>query len=139
MPDYFPSFLVSSHYSDRRIFVLMFVLIVSLIVDTLLSRISNLGINELSFAGTKLSIFAAIAAVYIVGQYVILGWLSRQNTEFRTMLRHYFNLIKITVTMIQYVLTAIFVLIILQIFLWSYYSTLLLMLGATISIRLQLP
>jgi len=82
-PKYFPSFLGSARYTDRRIFVLMLVLIGSLIVDTSLSRISNLGIGQLSFASTKLTFFAVIAIVYVIGQYVILGWIHQQNAEFK--------------------------------------------------------
>ena len=78
---YFPAILTSARYSNKRIFILMSVLIVSLIVDTSLSRISNLGINQLSNATTNLAAFVVIGVVYVIGQYVILGWIGQKNTD----------------------------------------------------------
>lgn len=137
MPKYFPRLLTSAR-ADRGIFVLMSILIASLLVDTSLSRITNLGINELSFARIKLPIFVIIAIVYVIGQYIILGWVHQQNAEFKTSQRRRFNLITATVTVVQYILTAMLVLIIFQILIWSYYSTIWLILATGISYSLAI-
>jgi hypothetical protein len=133
---YFPAILTSARYSNKRIFVLMSVLIASLIVDTSLSRISNLGINQMSNATTNLAAFVVIGVVYVIGQYVILGWISQKNTDDTISHGSSFDVITATVTIVQYILTAILILIIFQILTGSYYSTLLLIISTGISYTL---
>src|SRR6476660_5404765 len=133
---YFPAILTSARYSNKRIFILMSVLIASLIVDTSLSRISNLGINQLSNATTNLAAFVVIGVLYVIGQYVILGWIGQKNTDGTISHGSSFDVITATVTIVQYILTAILILIIFQILTGSYYSTLLLIISTGISYTL---
>jgi hypothetical protein len=117
----------------------MSVLISSLIVDISLSRISNLGINQLSFASTRLAIFVVVGVLYVMGQYFILGWVSHKNTrESKTKEAPHFDVIMATVTIVQLILTAILVVIIFQLFTESYYSTLLLIIATEISYALAI-
>jgi hypothetical protein len=117
----------------------MSVLVASLIIDISLSRISNLGINQLSFASTKLAIFVAIGVVYVTGQYFILGWVSQKNTrESKTNEAPPFDVIAASVTIVQLIITAILVVIIFQIFTESYYSTILLITATEISYSLAI-
>ena len=117
----------------------MSVLIFSLIVDISLSRISNLGINQLSFASTRLAIFVVIGVLYVTGQYFILGWVSHKNTrESKTKEAPHFDVIMATVTIVQLIITAILIVIIFQIFTESYYSTLLLIIATEISYALAI-
>ena len=129
-------FLASGRYTNNRIFVLMSILIVSLIIDTALSRISNLGIDQLFLSDTKLAIFIAITVVYTIGQYVMLGWVLQKRREFRIRKESSFNIVITIVTVFQYVLAATIIITIFQILTRSYYSTVWLIVGATISYTL---
>jgi signal transduction histidine kinase len=98
-------------------------------IDISLSNISDIVSvsNSWGFAA-----FIAIAIVYAVGQYLILEFVKQKSKRIRMKSPH-FNKLSTIMTIIQYVLTAIIVFIILQIFVNSYYYTSVLTLGSSIS------
>ena len=77
-----------------------------------------------------------IGVLYVIGQYVILGWIGQKNTDGTISHGSSFDVITATVTIVQYILTAILILIIFQILTGSYYSTLLLIISTGISYTL---
>jgi len=68
------------------------------------------------------SAFISVAIVYAIGQYLVLEFVKQRSMGIRSKSPH-FNSLSTVVTIVQYVLTAIIVFVILQIFLNSYYYT----------------
>ena len=104
-------------YSSKKFFVIISIIVSSLIIDISLSNISDIISVSTSWG---FSAFIAIVIVYAVGQYLILDFVKQRSMGIRSKSPH-FNRLSTVVTIVQYVLTAIIVFVILQIFLNSYY------------------
>ena len=110
-----------SRYDRRKLFITFLIVMIALAVDVFISSIADIVSNQtVTFWG--LSLFIAISAVYIVGQYIILGMVKAKNKEAKVR-SHYIKRLDMTVTIVQYVLTAIMVFVVLQIIVTSHYYT----------------
>src|SRR5918995_1563310 len=116
-------------YNSRKFLVVISIVVSLLIIDISLSNISDIVSVSTSWG---FAAFIAIAIVYAVGQYLILEFVKQKSKRIRMKSPH-FNKLSTIMTIIQYVLTAIIVFIILQIFVNSYYYTSMLTLGSSIS------
>ena len=116
-------------YNSRQFLVVISIVVSSLIIDISLSNISDLISVSTSWG---LAAFIAIAIVYAVGQYLILEFVKQKSKSIR-MKSPLFNKLSTIITIVQYVLTAIIVFIILQIFVNSYYYTSMLTWSSSIS------
>ncbi len=116
-------------YSGRQYLVIISIVVSSLIIDISLSNISDLISVSTSWG---FAAFVAIAIVYGVGQYLILEFVKQKSKRIRMKSPH-FNKLSTIITIVQYVLTAIIVFIILQIFVNSYYYTSMLTWSSSIS------
>ncbi|MGA7543854.1 MAG: hypothetical protein WBW34_12400, partial [Nitrososphaeraceae archaeon] len=114
--------------SSRKFLVIISIVISSLIIDISLGNVSDI-INVSTSWG--FSAFIGIAVVYAVGQYLILEFVKQKSKRIRMKSPH--NKLSTIVTLVQYILTAIIVFIILQIFVNYYYYTSLLTWNSSIS------
>jgi hypothetical protein len=128
--------LSASRYNNKIILVIMSIVIAALVVDTSLIKISNLLSNQ-SYYGWRISLFIVIAAVYMVGQYLVLGFVRQKSKEIRIE-APYLNIINKIVAIAQCVLTAIILLVILQIVVMSRYNVATLTAATAISYMLAI-
>ena len=106
-------------YSTRKFFIVISIVVSSLIIDSSLSNISDIIRVSTNWG---FSAFISVAIVYAIGQYLVLEFVKQRSMGIRSKSPH-FNSLSTVVTIVQYVLTAIIVFVILQIFLNSYYYT----------------
>src|SRR5918993_888005 len=106
-------------YSTRKFFIIISIVVSSLIIDSSLSNISDIIRVSTNWG---FSAFISVAIVYAIGQYLVLEFVKQRSMGIRSKSPH-FNSLSTVVTIVQYVLTAIIVFVILQIFLNSYYYT----------------
>ena len=118
-----------TEYDSKKFLVIISIVVTSLIIDISLSNISDMISVSTSWG---FAIFIAIIIVYAVGQYLILEFVKQKSRSIRLKSR-LFNKLFTIMTIFQYVLTASIVIIILQIFLNSYYSTSMLIWSSSIS------
>ena len=124
--------LFSWLYSDKVILVVLFVLIIMLLVDTSLIRLSEL-IRLPSASDLTNLLFILIGVVYTIGQFLILGYVRLKGKEIRIHGNLYLNYIDKLMNTIQYILVVIIALVTLQIVATSYYNTVMLVLSNAIS------
>ena len=109
---------------SKGIFVLICFIIIILIVDTSIVKISAI-IGGLSATGSSIVIFAVMCVIFAVGQYLILGFVRRVNEKRIANRRlRLSNAIGRAVSIIQYALIAIFASIILEMLFTSSYNVL---------------
>ena len=116
-------------YSSRKFLVIISIVISALIIDISLSNISDMISVSTNWG---FAAFIAIAIVYAAGQYLILDFVKQKSKNIRFRSPH-FNRLHTIMTIVQYVLTAIIVFIILQMFVYSYYPTSMLTWSSSIS------
>jgi hypothetical protein len=104
---------------------------IALVIDVSISVVADIVSNQ-TVTVWGISVFIAISAVYIVGQYIILGMVKAKNKEDKVT-SHHIKTLNIAVTIAQYVLTAIMIFVILQIIVTSHYYTNLLSAATAIS------
>lgn len=123
--------LSNSRYTNNAIFVVLCVLVAALTLEAALVKTYNL------VGSATLSTFILITAAYVVGQYYILEFVGRKIEEMKA--KRIFQItVHRTVKVIQYLLSVILVLLILQMFLTSIYYTATLALVTTISYSLAI-
>ncbi len=108
---------------SKGIFVLICFIIIILIVDTSIVKISAI-IGGLSATGSSIVIFAVMCVIFAVGQYLILGFVRRVNEKRIANRRLRLSTIGRAVSIIQYALIAIFASIILEMLFTSSYNVL---------------
>src|ERR671910_1395366 len=106
-------------HSTRIFFIVISIVVSSLIIDSSLSNISDIIRVSTNWG---FSAFISVAIVYAIGQYLVLEFVKQRSMGIRSKSPR-FNSLSTVVTIVQYVLTAIIVFVILQIFLNSYYYT----------------
>jgi hypothetical protein len=119
---------VVNYYSERKLFIVFFVLMVALIVDNSFSINADILRDQIvSFWGVVL--FVAIFAVYAFGQFFILEMVKAKNRQ----LSGSIGISKNVTTISQYALTSIIVIVILEVLFSSQYHRDLLIASTTIS------
>src|SRR5262245_32270555 len=106
-------------YNSKKFLIIISIVMASLIIDISLSNISDMISISINWGFTA---FISIAVTYIVGEYLILDFVMQKSRDIRLKSPH-FNRLTTVMTIVQYVLSAIIILIILQIIVNSYYST----------------
>ena len=120
-----------SDYSERKLFIVFFVMMAALVVENSISQVSDKVTDQIvSFWG--LVLFIVIAAVYGVGQFFMLE-IVKSKTRLRTSSGS-MRTSESIITIVQYVLTSVVVFIILQMLFSSQYQKDLLIVSTTISI-----
>jgi hypothetical protein len=119
---------VVNYYSESKLFIVFFVLMVALIVDSSFLSVADMIRDHIvSFWGVAL--FAAIFAVYVFGQFFILEMVKAKNRQ----LSGSTGISEYVTTIAQYALTSIIVIVILEILFSSLYHRDLLIASTTIS------
>lgn len=122
--------------SDKKLFALMLTVIVTLTVESQIGYVADFIPEQLS-SGMGITVFIVIAAVFMVTQYIILGYVRQLNKETKDRISH-LQLLQTGVSIGQYILLAVIALVILQILLIHEYSILSLYITYAISYGLWL-
>ena len=118
-------------FNNRAFFVVFLIVFIAQVVDASIgSLVDILWEFTISFSGVIL--FFSISAIYVFGQYFILGMVKSKNKE-KPIRRKQFNILERMMPVAQYALVAILVLVNLQIILNNQYSTVLLRIGIVVS------
>jgi hypothetical protein len=128
---FFVQTLRAPRYNNRQFFVIFLVVMAALMIDDLISIVADI-LSKLAVTFWGVALFIGIAAIYAFGQYFILEMVKAKNKESKVKPPNSKPLEK-TVTLVQYVLTAIMVLVVLQIISISHYYTNLLTASTVIS------
>lgn len=119
-------------YSGKQIFIVVSVVIVALLLDTLVIRISDLTLKSTS--SWLIGLFTIIAGISLVGQNLILRFIKHKvNESTFTQKSLSLNSIYKVVVVAHYVLAAILVFVIFQMLIASQYDVVLLSISTTIS------
>ena len=105
--------------SNSRLYLVMYLLISALVADAVIVSVSDFLQDQIvSPAGTVL--FMSTGFIFIIGQYVILQYIKRKTRDVRSKF-HYLDTLHKIVTVIQYSLCGIFILVILEMLIGSRY------------------
>lgn len=131
MPTRVPSVITVSTFDGRKLLVVMTILAVVLTVESSIGYIADFLPEQLASIGS-IATFIGIFAVSMVTQYFILAFVDYNNKSHKVRTRLLHTIHKI-VTITQYLLAGIILLVILQILLAQQYNTILLELALSIS------
>lgn len=131
MPTRVPSVITVSTFDGRKLLVVMTILAVVLTVESSIGYIADFLPEQLASIGS-IATFIGIFAVSMVTQYFILAFVNYNNKSHKVRTRLLHTIHKI-VTITQYLLAGIILLVILQILLVQQYNTILLELALSIS------
>ena len=131
MPITMPSALVVSAFDGKKLLVVMTVLAVVLTVESSIGYIADF-IPEQLASSEGIATFIGFFAVFVVTQYYILAFVNYNNKSHNVRARFLHTTQKI-VTVIQYLLAGIILLVILQILISQQYNTILLHFAISIS------
>lgn len=131
MPTRVPSVITVSTFDGRKLLVVMTILAVVLTVESSIGYIADFLPEQLASIGS-IATFIGIFAVSMVTQYFILAFVNYNNKSHKVRTRLLHTIHKI-VTITQYLLAGIILLVILQILLAQQYTTILLELALSIS------
>lgn len=101
------------------------------IIDAVIGSLADV-FKDFTVSFWGVALFIGISIVYGIGQYLILGIVKSKNRE-KEIRRAHFNIFERIVSIVQYVLTAVLILVVLQIILNSGYSTVMLRVAVMIS------
>lgn len=128
-----PSFF-SSNYGNKKILIVLSIVIAALIVDISIGKIS--GVVGRGWApSTQIVLFILTAVAYVAGQYFVLRFVKQKGNQIINKVSFVSKVHRLTI-LLQYTLIAIIGFVILQIILASYYQTLAIVLAITISCSL---
>jgi len=119
-------------YSGKQIFIIVSIVIVALLLDTTIIRVSDLTLRSTS--SWPIGLFTVIAGISLVGQNLVLRFIKQKIDESiaaQKSLR--LNSLYKGAIIVHYVLAAILVFVILQMLIISHYNVVLLITAITIS------
>ena len=131
MPTRVPSVITVSTFDGRKLLVVMTILAVVLTVESSIGYIADFLPEQLASIGS-IATFIGIFVVSVLTQYFILAFVNYNNKSHKVRTRLLHTIHKI-VTITQYLLAGIILLVILQILLAQQYNTILLELAISIS------
>ena len=114
-----------SKLGSRSVFIIISFIIVALIIDTSIIKISGFTTDRTS-PSLNITIFTVMVVVYAVGQYLILGFVKSKINEIISNKQLHLNVIHKVVSITQYAVIVILVSIILQMIITSGYNIFLL-------------
>ena len=112
-------------------FIVFLIVFIAQVVDAIIGTLADL-LWEFTVSFWGVVFFFGISIVYAFGQYFIMGMVKSKNKE-KEIRKNQFNTLERILTIVQYILLAILVLVNLQIILNAQYSIVLLELGVAIS------
>ena len=117
--------------SNRTIFIVVFIMVAVIITDTSLIKTYDL-IGKGESLGWRTVAFSVIVTISIVGQYLVLGFV-KQKSNFINPKEIHLNILHRIVTLVQYSLSALLIVVLFQILVTSHYSTIILSTVTSIS------
>jgi hypothetical protein len=108
------SVLFASAFDNKKLFIIMLVLAVTLFADTEIGSISDMIPKQIS-SSIGVAAFVGIWMIFVVTQFYILAYVKKSNKESRVKGR-YLNSMHSVVTIAQFVLAGIIGLVILEMF-----------------------
>jgi hypothetical protein len=124
------SALSSSRFSDKKLLLLMSILVVTFLIDSQIGYIADF-IPERLVTNEGIALFIGIAVVFAIGGILTLEYVKTKTKESRARVLH-LHATHIGVTIAQYVLIAIIAFVIAQILVTAQYNTV--MIAAALSI-----
>ena len=124
------SALSSSRFSDKKLLLLMSILVVTFLIDSQIGYIADF-IPERLATNEGIALFIGIAVVFAIGGILTLEYVKTKTKESRARVLH-LHATHIGVTIAQYVLIAIIAFVIAQILVTAQYNTV--MIAAALSI-----
>ena len=115
------SALSSSRFSDKKLLLLMSILVVTFLIDSQIGYIADF-IPERLATNEGIALFIGIAVVFAIGGILTLEYVKTKTKESRAILLH-LHVTHIGVTIAQYVLIAIIAFVIAQILVTAQYNT----------------
>ena len=112
-------------------FIVFLIVFIAQVVDAIIGTLADV-LWEFTVSFWGVALFFGISIVYAFGQYFIMGMVKSKNKE-KEIRKNQFNTLERILTIVQYILLAILVLVNLQIILNAQYSIVLLELGVAIS------
>ena len=122
--------LSSSRFSDKKLLLLMSILVITFLVDSQIGYIADF-IPERLATNEGIALFIGIAVVFAIGGILTLEYVKTKTKEGRARLLH-LHVTHIGVSIAQYVLIAIIAFVIAQILVTAQYNTV--MIAAALSI-----
>jgi len=124
------SALSSSRFSDKKLLLLMSILVITFLIDSQIGYIADF-IPERLVTNEGIALFIGIAVVFAIGGILTLEYVKTRTKESRARVLH-LHATHIGVTIAQYVLIAIIAFVIAQILVTAQYNTV--MIAAALSI-----
>lgn len=91
-----------------------------------------------SLFGFRITVFLVIGIIYVLGQYLILGFIKSKSMKIRTKEQPFLNLMHRTVTVVQYILAAVLIFVMFQVIIISRYDTAMISVATGISYLLAM-
>jgi hypothetical protein len=132
-----PISLSSLAYDNRAIFLLLSIIIAFLLLDTLLIKVYPFTTTQ-AVLGSRIIIFVIIGVVYSIGQLLILKFIKEKSKRIRSKEQLHLDKIHTLVSITQYAITTILILIILQMVIMSRYSNGMIIATTTVSYVLSI-
>lgn len=105
-------FSLVSRFDNRKLLILMLVVIITIIVDSEVGFVADFIPVQLS-SSTGIAVFIAIAIIFAITQHFILAYVKQSNKETRARALH-LDITHIIVSIAQYVLVGMLAIVILQ-------------------------
>ena len=107
--------------NNRKISIVVYIVLVTIVVDTVINQNADYLVT-MNTSALGISLFITMASLCMVGQYLILKYVKQKTQEIRNKVRYIGNLHTIS-TIIQYLLIAVFILVIIDIVVSRQYPT----------------
>ena len=130
--DNFIRTLTASGNNNKIIFGTVSIIIGAFLVDTSLNKISDLFTGQMPLSW-RFSVFVVIGAIYLIGQFLVLGFVKRKSQEIGAKEKLHLKLVHKVVIIIQCSVTAIFLFVGLEMLTLSYYNVVALIIAMAIS------
>lgn len=119
------------NFSRRKLFIAFFIVIIAQIIDATIGNLSDV-LKQFTISLGGISLFLVISGICIFGQFFILGMVKKRNKD-QIIKGIRFNTFERIVTIVQYALTAIMIIVAMQIIISSQYYTFLINITIIIS------
>lgn len=133
----YPSYLYLKEFGNKQFLVIMIVAIATIMTDTALLKVSGFISSEFT-QGSTIIVFIVLSAILLVSQYLILGHVQVKIRQIGIEEIASLKIVRSSIIVGQYSMSGILVILTLQIFLASYFNTVLLTIAVTISYSLSI-
>jgi hypothetical protein len=128
-----------SHLSDSNKlgFAVMVIIISALVIDTSIIKVYYLNVQQQSRSNSGIIVFIIISSIYIGGQYFVLAYIKRKSREVGDYKKLHLQVLHKGLAVVQYGLTAINIIVIVQMVVLSRYNVAFLVAASALSYGLS--